>query len=777
MKRSAAVPYHPISASTEELFNDCLSSPVCLFLEDHQEREEPRTRNSRRLQHSVGDNNDQDAISSIVTIDEVSSDGELLTLIDSNSPITDEFTNSSTETILNADDSYQFSNSTSSPEDLPPPEKKFRRMQVGVGNSTNAPSQATTATTTTTSASTNGRSVGERLKEKQKELLANNHVNNNSNNHSLPSCSNSVRTSRTTLPSENKQKRVLPELTERQRNTLRVITQYLKEIGMHDTVETLADESGCRAENPLATRLREDIRVENWADALEIIDKFKDKIKNKDYLTLRAALVEELMKSYITKGDFLAVLICLQKEYPREKEFGERRKYFAQLLADDPEEISKHFQTQHDTADYKSLMTMLENLLPANFLLGPSRLDDLLHQSWETQIRKCHLHVGKTKINRDDISILRDHRCPTVNFPSRTIQIIEDHETEVWTLKFSPCGEYLASAGKSGIVYIWKVEDETKLAYLHRFVLHEDIDGIGSLSWSSDSRYLACGATEHRTIGVYLFDVSKCIPRPDGRSYNEFIKMPSDKFSVASFFPTPGRKFVCGDQKGNFAQFDMDLELNDKRNDFEGFRIRSLVCLKDGKTVLAADTLNRIRAYDFEKRMDHLLIQETSPIIAFTVDAREKHCLITTKDHGIRMWCLDTHTLVQSFFGSIHSELVVAACFGGINDIFVASGSEKNNRIMIWKRNEKHPIKYLDGHKRGVNAVAWNPKYKNMLVSGSDDHTIRVWSTPSKSNDSNEKPLKEVLSKPIKDTKPTENPEAEKPKTHNGRSKTKKKVN
>jgi hypothetical protein len=200
MKRSAAVPYHPISASTEELFNDCLSSPVCLFLEDHQEREEPRTRNSRRLQHSVGDNNDQDAISSIVTIDEVSSDGELLTLIDSNSPITDEFTNSSTETILNADDSYQFSNSTSSPEDLPPPEKKFRRMQVGVGNSTNAPSQATTAATTT-SASTNGRSVGERLKEKQKELLANNHVNNNSNNHSLPSCSNSVRTSRTTLPS------------------------------------------------------------------------------------------------------------------------------------------------------------------------------------------------------------------------------------------------------------------------------------------------------------------------------------------------------------------------------------------------------------------------------------------------------------------------------------------------------------------------------------------------------------------------------------------------
>lgn len=200
----------------------------------------------------------------------------------------------------------------------------------------------------------------------------------------------------------------------------------------------------------------------------------------------------------------------------------------------------------------------------------------------------------------------------------------------------------------------------------------------------------------------------------------------------------------------------------------------------------------RIRAYDLEKRMDHLLIQESSPIIAFTVDAQEKHCLITTKDHGIRMWCLDTHTLVQSFFGSIHSELVVAATFGGLNDLFIASGSEKSkysqvillsflhilfsdNRIMIWKRTDQHPIKYLDGHKRGVNTVAWNPKYKNMLVSGSDDHTIRVWATPSKSNAHIDKPpLPEVVSRAIKDDK---SPTKEILITRNGRSKAKKKIN
>lgn len=138
-------------------------------------------------------------------------------------------------------------------------------------------------------------------------------------------------------------------------------------------------------------------------------------------MTLRAALVEEIMKDYVSKGDvsflkkekrcksisnfkFMAVLICLQKEYPKEKEFKERRRFFAQLLADDPQEISKHFQNQHENniADNKNLMTMLEDLLPTNFLLGPTRLDDLLHQCKKiinnnySIIKYLHFSLGNT---------------------------------------------------------------------------------------------------------------------------------------------------------------------------------------------------------------------------------------------------------------------------------------------------------------------------------------------------------------------------------------------
>lgn len=38
----------------------------------------------------------------------------------------------------------------------------------------------------------------------------------------------------------------------------------------------------------------------------------------------------------------------------------------------------------------------------------------------------------------------------------------------------------------------------------------------------------------------------------------------------------------------------------------------------------------------------------------------------------------------------------------------------------------------LSGHSRTVNCVAWNPVYPSILVSVSDDFTIRVWGPKDK---------------------------------------------
>ncbi|KAK2086575.1 WD repeat-containing protein 26, partial [Saguinus oedipus] len=62
-----------------------------------------------------------------------------------------------------------------------------------------------------------------------------------------------------------------------------------------------------------------------------------------------------------------------------------------------------------------------------------------------------------------------------------------------------------------------------------------------------------------------------------------------------------GKRFVTGGQRGQFYQCDLDGNLLDS---WEGVRVQCLWCLSDGKTVLASDTHQRIRGYNFEDLTD-----------------------------------------------------------------------------------------------------------------------------------------------------------------------------
>lgn len=52
---------------------------------------------------------------------------------------------------------------------------------------------------------------------------------------------------------------------------------------------------------------------------------------------------------------------------------------------------------------------------------------------------------------------------------------------------------------------------------------------------------------------------------------------------------------------------------------------------------------------------------------------------------------------------------------------------------MVWNIHKSEPVMCLTGHTGTVNAVSWNPVINGMLVSASDDLTIRVWSSQKSS--------------------------------------------
>lgn len=64
--------------------------------------------------------------------------------------------------------------------------------------------------------------------------------------------------------------------------------------------------------------------------------------------------------------------------------------------------------------------------------------------------------------------------------------------------------------------------------------------------------------------------------------------------------------------------------------------------------------------------------------------------------------------------------------FLNVADKFVASGAE-DHCAHVWDRHFGTKLATLKGHSNVVNCVAFNPVNQQMLVSASDDQTIRVW--------------------------------------------------
>lgn len=117
-----------------------------------------------------------------------------------------------------------------------------------------------------------------------------------------------------------------PPLGAAEVNTIRIIGQYLKNLGLQyvvkhafhfsyviryylylcfidrfccqignlrETVATLFAESGCRLEDTLAVRLREYIMAGEWDHALGIVDKMSPFVANLNLLRIREKLYEE----------------------------------------------------------------------------------------------------------------------------------------------------------------------------------------------------------------------------------------------------------------------------------------------------------------------------------------------------------------------------------------------------------------------------------------------------------------------------------------------------
>uniref|UniRef100_A0A668A399 WD repeat-containing protein 26 n=1 Tax=Myripristis murdjan TaxID=586833 RepID=A0A668A399_9TELE len=509
-------------------------------------------------------------------------------------------------------------------------------------------------------------------------------------------------------------------LSQAEEDVIRLIGQHLHGLGLNQTVDLLMQESGCRLEHPSATKFRNHVMEGEWDKAENDLNELRALMHSPNAIVvssrMKFLLLQQKYLEYLEDGKVLEALQVLRGELTPLKYNTDRIHVLSgYLMCSHAEDLRAKAEWEgKGTASRCRLLDKLQTYLPPSVMLPPRRLQTLLRQAVELQRDRCLYHNTKLDSSLDSVSLLLDHVCSRSQFPCYTQQILTEHCNEVWFCKFSNDGTKLATGSKDTTVIIWQVDPESHQLKLLR-TLEGHAYGVSYLAWSPDDTYLiACGPDDCSEL--WLWNVQT------GELRTKMSQSHEDSLTSVAWNPD-GKRFVTGGQRGQFYQCDLDGNLLDS---WEGVRVQCLWCLSDGRTVLASDTHQRIRGYNFEDLTDRNIVQEDHPIMSFTVSKNGRLALLNVATQGVHLWDLQDRVLVRKYQGVTQGFYTIHSCFGGHNEDFIASGSE-DHKVYIWHRRSELPIAELTGHTRTVNCVSWNPAIPGLMASASDDGTVRVW--------------------------------------------------
>lgn len=503
---------------------------------------------------------------------------------------------------------------------------------------------------------------------------------------------------------------------------VRIIAKALHSLGYEKSCNALEEESGIQLYSPTVNLFRKHVLDGNWDESVR---------------TLR--VIENLDESIVKAASFL-ILECkffgFLETYKTSDALTTLRTEISPLgiNKDRVHELSSYVITGFGNLDFdilksrSKLLDDLQKLLPPNILIPEGRLEDLVEQALIKQKNACFYHNSLNK----GLSLYADHHCGIDQIPSQTIQILQSHQGEVWYLKFSHNGRYLASSSEDKSAIIWEViEDGLNLK--HNLVGHQK--PVGMVAWSpDDTELLTCGFEEN----VRRWDVAsgKCI----------CVYEKSGLGIISCGYLQDGQSIFTGVNDRSICLWGSKDKTLKPFREQRSIECPDMIVTKDGKKIISACMNSTIVLFDKETKLEET-IDTKETVISFSLSNDDEFLLVNLVNQEIHLYSIKGKPQkLRTFKGHKRTRFVIRSCFGGSEQAFIASGSE-DSQVYIWHRASGDLIQTLPGHSGAVNCVAWNPSNPHMLASASDDHTIRIWglNTNLKSDHANKLKRKEAF--------------------------------
>eukprot|EP00906_Rhabdomonas_costata_P030032 RCo042410 len=293
--------------------------------------------------------------------------------------------------------------------------------------------------------------------------------------------------------------------------------------------------------------------------------------------------------------------------------------------------------------------------------------------------------------------------------------ILSGHEGEIFTCKFSPDGNSIASGSFDKRIFLWRVFGNNE----NYSVLMGHSNAVLELHWSTDSSMIF-SCSPDKTVQVW-----------DAESLTRIKRIKHDAM-VNTCCPTrKGQILVASGGDDNKTKIWDMRQWRRCAAVLEGsYPITSVAFSEGGDQVFVCDVAGTVEVWELRKNeVLYRMYGHMDAITGSSLSPDGAHLLTNSMDNTLRCWDVrpfvqggDSQRCVKTFTGHTHGvDKNLLKCSWSADGSMVSSGSSDSPaHSYIWEFHTRKLLYRLPGHKATCNEVVFHPTSPIVLSCSSD---------------------------------------------------------
>lgn len=293
------------------------------------------------------------------------------------------------------------------------------------------------------------------------------------------------------------------------------------------------------------------------------------------------------------------------------------------------------------------------------------------------------------------------------------IMLLTGTEGEIYTCKFSPDGQLIASAGFDRLICFWNVYGECE----NFAVLKGHNGAVMEIQFSTDGNTLFSASTD-KTVALWDVEAGTRIKKMKGHT----------SFVNACSAARRGPQIICsGSDDGTIKLW--DARKRGVQQTFQStYQVTSVTFNDTAEQIISGGIDNDIKVWDLRKNdVLYRLRGHADTLTGLTLSPDGSYLLSNSMDNTLRIWDIrpfaPQERCVKIMQGHQHTfEKNLLRCSWSPDGSKVAAGSG-DRFVYIWDTTSRRILYKLPGHAGSVNEVDFHPN-EPIIVSGSSDKKL-----------------------------------------------------